>query len=171
MTEARFLQIHTLHSYPGVLLNRDDTGQAKRLAYGGVLRTRISSQCLKWHWRYPDGGPAQGIGTPAREIHALQNLVGFVDSKRSRALVKQEVIGPLRGRFADEILDVVENGFDHGVYGGSSVRVHQALLFGRPELDWLRQEAESISRQAANAEDADERVKSWAANYKQNRSE
>jgi CRISPR system Cascade subunit CasC len=94
--------------------------------------------------------------------------VGFVDSKRSRALVKQEVIGPLRGRFADEILDVVENGFDHVVYGGSSVRVHQTLLFGRPELDWLRQEAESISRQAANAEDADERVKSWAANYKQN---
>jgi len=169
MTEARFLQIHTLHSYPGVLLNRDDTGQAKRLPYGGVLRTRISSQCLKWHWRYPDGSPAQSTGTPAHEIHALQNLAGFVDSKRSRALVKREVIGPLRGSaYADDILDVIENGFDHVIYGESSDRVHQTLLFGRPELDWLRQEAESIARKATNADNADKRVKSWAAKYKQN---
>jgi CRISPR system Cascade subunit CasC len=104
MTDARFLQIHTLHSYPGALLNRDDTGQAKRLPYGGVLRTRISSQCLKWHWRYPDGSPVAEIKTNAREIHALQNLVGFVDSKRSRALVKRDVIGPLRDNFTDDIL-------------------------------------------------------------------
>ena len=168
MTDARFLQIHTLHSYPGVLLNRDDTGQAKRLPYGGVLRTRISSQCLKWHWRYPDGSPVAGIKTPAREIHALQNLAGFVDSKRSRALVKREVIGPLRDRFADDILDVIESGFDRVIYGKSSDRVHQTLLFGRPELDWLRKEAELIARQAADAENADERVQSWAAKYKQN---
>lgn len=168
MTDSRFLQIHTLHSYPGVLLNRDDTGQAKRLPYGGVLRTRISSQCLKWHWRYPDGSPVARIKTPAREIHALQRLAGFVDSKRSRALVKREVIGPLRGNFARDILDVIENEFDHVIYGGSSDRVHQTLLFGRPELDWLRQEAESIAGHAANAEDAEERAKSWAAKYEQN---
>lgn len=34
MTNARFLQIHTLHSYAGALLNRDETGLAKRLADG-----------------------------------------------------------------------------------------------------------------------------------------
>jgi CRISPR system Cascade subunit CasC len=168
MTDSRFLQIHTLHSYPGVLLNRDDTGQAKRLPYGGVLRTRISSQCLKWHWRYPDGSPVAGIKTPVREKHALQKLAGFVDSKRSRALVKHEVIGPLRGNFPDDILDVIENGFDHVIYGGSSDRVHQTLLLGRPELDWLSQEAQSIAGHGANAEDAEERVKSWAAKYEQN---
>ncbi|HUV68561.1 MAG TPA: type I-E CRISPR-associated protein Cas7/Cse4/CasC [Terracidiphilus sp.] len=168
MTDSCFLQIHTLHSYPGVLLNRDDTGQAKCLPYGGVLRTRISSQCLKWHWRYPDGSPVAGIKTPVREKHALQKLAGFVDSKRSRALVKHEVIGPLRANFPDDILDVIENGFDHVIYGESSDRVHQTLLFGRPELDWLRQKAESIAGNAANAEDAEVTVKSWAAQYKQN---
>lgn len=169
MTDARFLQIHTLHSYPGVLLNRDDTGQAKRLPYGGVLRTRISSQCLKWHWRYPDGSPVAEIKTPAREVHALQNLVDFVDSKRSRALVKREVIGPLRGgAYADDILDVIENGFDHVVYGESSDRVHQTLLFGQPELDWLKKEAESIAKQTRDAEIAKKRVKSWAAKYTKN---
>ena len=32
MTIPRFLQIHTLHSYPAALLNRDDSGLAKRHA-------------------------------------------------------------------------------------------------------------------------------------------
>lgn len=48
MKKAKFVQIHTLTSYPAVLLNRDDAGFAKRLPFGGVTRTRISSQCLKY---------------------------------------------------------------------------------------------------------------------------
>ena len=55
MKEARFIQIHTLTSYPAALLNRDDAGFAKRLPFGGATRTRISSQCLKYHWRHNDG--------------------------------------------------------------------------------------------------------------------
>lgn len=51
MNKSRFLQIHTLTSYPATLLNRDDAGFAKRIPFGGVSRTRVSSQCLKYHWR------------------------------------------------------------------------------------------------------------------------
>jgi len=51
---ARFLQIHMLASYPATLLNRDDSGLAKRLPFGDATRTRISSQCLKQHWRTAD---------------------------------------------------------------------------------------------------------------------
>jgi hypothetical protein len=47
MPDARFLQVHTLMAYTAALLNRNDTGLAKRLPYGGAVRTRISSQCLK----------------------------------------------------------------------------------------------------------------------------
>jgi len=50
-----FLQFHTLTSYPGTLLNRDDAGFAKRLPFGGDTRIRVSSQCLKYHWRNFDG--------------------------------------------------------------------------------------------------------------------
>ncbi|MBK1655152.1 type I-E CRISPR-associated protein Cas7/Cse4/CasC [Allochromatium vinosum] len=50
----RFIQIHTLHTYPAALLNRDDAGLAKRLPLGNATRTRISSQCLKYHWRIAD---------------------------------------------------------------------------------------------------------------------
>ncbi|MEW6258303.1 MAG: type I-E CRISPR-associated protein Cas7/Cse4/CasC [Thermodesulfobacteriota bacterium] len=46
-----FLQIHTLVSYPASLLNRDDAGLAKRIPFGNATRLRISSQCLKRHWR------------------------------------------------------------------------------------------------------------------------
>ncbi|WP_419604464.1 type I-E CRISPR-associated protein Cas7/Cse4/CasC, partial [Thiolapillus sp.] len=49
-----FIQIHTLHNYPAALINRDDAGLAKRLPMGDAVRTRISSQCLKRHWRTAD---------------------------------------------------------------------------------------------------------------------
>lgn len=51
MSTPKFLQIHTLTSYPATLLNRDDAGFAKRIPFGGTSRTRVSSQCLKYHWR------------------------------------------------------------------------------------------------------------------------
>jgi CRISPR system Cascade subunit CasC len=51
MIATRFIQIHTLTSWSAVLLNRDDAGMAKRLPYGGAQRLRVSSQCLKRHWR------------------------------------------------------------------------------------------------------------------------
>lgn len=45
------VQVHTLTAYPATLLNRDDAGLAKRIPFGGAERVRISSQCLKKHWR------------------------------------------------------------------------------------------------------------------------
>ena len=62
MIRPRFLQIHTLTSYTAALLNRDDSGLAKRLPYGNALRTRVSSQCLKRHWRI------------AEDPHALREI-------------------------------------------------------------------------------------------------
>ena len=83
MPDARFLQIHTLHGYSAVLLNRDDSGLAKRISYGGAMRTRISSQCLKRHWRTADCA------------HALQAIDGATASIRSRETVTRKVIEPL----------------------------------------------------------------------------
>ena len=60
-----FLQLHTLTSYPASLLNRDDAGFAKRIPFGGAVRTRVSSQCLKKHWRDFKGEDAlAGLGVP-----------------------------------------------------------------------------------------------------------
>lgn len=75
---ARFIQLHTLTSYPAALLNRDDAGFAKRLPFGGATRTRVSSQCLKRHWRSFEGA------------HALRNLASGV-STRSREIFERVV--------------------------------------------------------------------------------
>lgn len=42
-----FVQIHTLRDYSTALQNRGQDGLAKRSIYGGVMRQRISSQCIK----------------------------------------------------------------------------------------------------------------------------
>ncbi|MBU7598913.1 type I-E CRISPR-associated protein Cas7/Cse4/CasC [Streptomyces sp. P38-E01] len=44
---ARFICVSALHTVPFANLNRDDTNSVKTVQFGGVLRTRISSQCWK----------------------------------------------------------------------------------------------------------------------------
>lgn len=154
MTAPRFLQIHTLHSYTAALLNRDDTGQAKRLLYGDASRTRISSQCLKRHWRMAQKDP-----------HALQALTGYVDSFRSRELVTEKVIAPLRGRHPDEVVGALEPAFQKLVYGEKAdkgKKSRQTLLLGEPELKWLTTRAEEIAAASADGKDAEKAVADWA---------
>ncbi len=135
MTTARFLQIHSLHAYSAALLNRDDAGLAKRLPFGGAMRTRISSQCLKRHWRVAD------------DAYALSAIPGAVEAVRSRETVTRMVIGPLRGRFPDEVMDAIEAEFQKAVYGkkGGAKSSRQPLLLGLPEVEYLRREAEKIA--------------------------
>ena len=136
MTTPRFLQIHTLHSYPAALLNRDDSGLAKRMPFGGSVRTRISSQCLKRHWR------------TAQDEFAIHSIVGSTAAIRSRNIVERRVIAPLRGAdgISDEVLAAVGNAFNVGVYGssGATERGRQPLLLGLPEVEHLHQRAAAI---------------------------
>ena len=136
MTTPRFLQIHTLHSYPAALLNRDDSGLAKRMPFGGAVRTRISSQCLKRHWRV------------AQDEFALRSIAGAPEALRSRNVVERKVIKPLRdaNEIDKEILDAVETAFNVGVYGnsGTTESGRQPLLLGLPEVEYLQQKAAAI---------------------------
>ncbi len=134
MTTARFLQIHTLHSYPAALLNRDASGLAKRMPFGDAVRTRISSQCLKRHWRV------------AEDEFALTTIEP--NAVRSRNVVERKVIQPLRdtGDIPNEVTDAVETAFNKGVYGdkGDSESGRQPLLLGLPEVEYLREKAAAI---------------------------
>jgi CRISPR system Cascade subunit CasC len=160
MTSVRFLQIHTLHSYTAALLNRDDSGLSKRLPYGGILRTRISSQCLKRHWRKADNDP-----------HALSSLAGAIDSTRSRELVTKKVFDPLRDKYPEDVLRALEPEFQKAVYGDKADKgkqSRQTLLLGAPELDWLVKEAKQLAITASDAKSAKEAVSKWAATFKEN---
>jgi CRISPR system Cascade subunit CasC len=89
---ARFIQIHTLTPYHASLLNRDDAGFAKRIPFGGATRTRISSQCLKRHWRRHG---LNADNTPdATTMHSLASL-GVEMSVRSREAIGRFVVEPL----------------------------------------------------------------------------
>lgn len=159
MSSPRFLQIHTLHSYSAALLNRDDSGLAKRLPYGGVLRTRISSQCLKRHWRIAEHDP-----------HAFQKLADYVDSFRSRELVTKKVIAPLRGRYPDEVIDAIAIEFQKAVYGdkGAEKKSRQTLLLGEPELGWLAREAERLITGVNDPKTVAKLAGDWAKEMKAN---
>ena len=136
MTTPRFLQIHTLHSYPAALLNRDDSGLAKRMPFGGEVRTRISSQCLKRHWRV------------AEDEFALRNIDGTTSALRSRNIVDRVIMDPLKaaGNYGEDVLDAVGAAFNQGVYGsrGGTEQGRQPLLLGLPEVEHLRQRAAAI---------------------------
>ncbi len=146
MTTPRFLQIHTLHSYPAALLNRDDSGLAKRMPFGDVSRTRISSQCLKRHWRV------------AQDEFALHSIAGSAAALRSRNIVERKVIEPLRaaGGVSEEALLAVQTAFNTGVYGssGATERGRQPLLLGLPEVEFLQQKAADLCAEHANDPDA-----------------
>ena len=139
MSIARFLQIHTLHSYPAALLNRDDSGLAKRMPFGGAVRTRISSQCLKRHWRV------------AKDDFSLHNLAQATSAIRSRNVVEREVIDPLRETdgVSGEVIAAVESAFNIGVYGssGTTETGRQPLLLGRPEVEYLQTKAAAICQE------------------------
>ncbi|MBH2043812.1 MAG: type I-E CRISPR-associated protein Cas7/Cse4/CasC [Comamonadaceae bacterium] len=134
MTLPRFLQIHTLHNYPAALLNRDDAGLAKRLPYGDAIRTRISSQCLKRHWRVAD------------DAFALKNLdvPMAVRSRETPRLIKERL---LEAGVAEPLAQIAVEGLRatglvdkaKDLKGQDALATGQAVLLGYAEIQYLVQ--------------------------------
>jgi CRISPR system Cascade subunit CasC len=148
MTTPKFVQIHTLHSYPGTLLNRDDAGLAKRLPFGGVERLRISSQCLKRHWRMADDGHA---------LAAIDPAIGV--STRSRRIWKVLIQEPLLSEgLPPAAVGTVLAGMQVELYGESKkakaakagkeaeidLERDELVVLGRPEMEYLTEEVRRI---------------------------
>lgn len=66
MTKNLYVDIHVLQTVPSSNINRDDTGAPKTAIYGGVTRSRVSSQSWKRAIRHEfneSGTQVQGIRT------------------------------------------------------------------------------------------------------------
>jgi len=150
MTRPRFVQIHSLASYPGTLLNRDDAGLAKRLPFGGSTRARVSSQALKRKWRFA----GEADHDAARLVpHSLQGL-NVPMGDRSKDVVKHSVLPQaLQGLPAlhetaqaklAEMLNVA-------LYGksGADAKSRQALFFGHPEIAYVQGVARDLAQAAS----------------------
>jgi len=158
----RFIQIHFLTSYPSSLLNRDDAGFAKRVPFGGTVRTRVSSQCLKRHWRTFEGEFS------LRELGDL--------SIRSRITFDRFVVEPLVAEGLDRA--VVEKATEmvmsevlgqsakaakkkaaEDAEGSSSIETGQITVLGKPEVDYLRSVVRDLASGAKSAKDVETRFK------------
>ncbi|AWI74900.1 type I-E CRISPR-associated protein Cas7/Cse4/CasC [Parazoarcus communis] len=144
MQFPRFIQIHTLHNYPAALLNRDDAGLAKRLPLGNAVRTRISSQCLKRHWRVTeDRFSLSNLDVPmAIRSRAIPGLI----SKRMQE----------NGISASLALAAVESMRNAGLLdksgkdkkGEDALKTGQAALMGRAEIDYLVRRCTELAQTA-----------------------
>lgn len=133
MPLPRFIQIHTLHAYPAALLNRDDAGLAKRLPLGDAIRTRISSQCLKRHWRMTDdqfGLSRLDVPMAVRSRVTLELISRRIQDNGIPPELAQAAAEALREA---GLLD--KGGKDKK--GEDALKTGQAVLMGKPEIDYL----------------------------------
>lgn len=124
-----FLQIHTLTSYAPALLNRDDAGLAKRIPFGNAERMRVSSQCLKRHWRL-----------------ALADTLSLPAGIRSRHFFRREVAGRLVADGMDSeaaedltatlVAKLMQKNKDAQAKE-DPLFLKQPVLFGKPEADYF----------------------------------
>ena len=81
----KLIELHILQSFPVSCLNRDDVGAPKTATFGGAIRARVSSQCLK----------------RAIRLHATELQPKLYAANRSR-LFTTEITELLRERVPNE---------------------------------------------------------------------
>lgn len=146
MSLPRFIQIHTLHTYPAALLNRDDAGLAKRLPLGNAVRTRISSQCLKRHWRVTeDQFSLANLDVPmaVRSRSTLELISKRIQENGISAALAQAAAEALRDA---GLLD--KGGKDKK--GEDALKTGQAVLLGKPEIDYLVRRCTELAQSSAD---------------------
>lgn len=131
-----FLQIHTLTSYAAALLNRDDAGLAKRIPFGNAERMRVSSQCLKKHWRDElhrtldlPGGIRSRMFFEREILHRVIDEQGISEDAATKMIVllMKELIT------SKEKTEKVEGKKEKG----NPLHLKQPILLGKPEADFL----------------------------------
>lgn len=172
MSLPRFIQIHTLHNYPAALLNRDDAGLAKRLPLGDKIRTRISSQCLKRHWRVADDHFALAtLGVPM----AVRSRA-FADKIKERLIqeahiseaIAEAVVATLKDAFKKDLDKLIKDAnkakapkksktadAEEGTAEEeTSAQQKQAILLGVKEYEYLFSVCQKVATSATDTKEA-----------------
>jgi CRISPR system Cascade subunit CasC len=170
MKNSHFLQIHFLTHFPASLLNRDDVGLAKRIPLGGATRTRISSQCLKRHWR------------TANDRWSLSSL-DIEMSVRSRYIFSDRIAPRLQGSMSDDMIIAVLQEIRDKLLGKSEksekkkrnqegsedtlekfrnkLKTEQVIVLGNAEIDYIVQVAQEIAQLVKTPDSIKQVVKQW----------
>lgn len=91
MKKPQFIDIHILQTVPPSNINRDDTGSPKTAYFGGVKRSRVSSQAWKKATRdlFPDFLDEANLGT--RTKYAVR-LIAKEATKLDAQIDEQEAL-------------------------------------------------------------------------------
>lgn len=168
--QARFLQIHTLTPYIGVLLNRDDAGQAKRLPLGGTTRGRVSSQCLKRHWRRATGEwSLEQFGDLA--IRSRQTFVKYV----AEPLTNDEGLDPEKVTEATLAIQAELLGESKKAAAKkkaedyvAELKTNQVIVLGHAEVEYVKTLTRALVADAASMKDLKAAVKKLIKDEKPN---
>ncbi|MCU7928141.1 MAG: type I-E CRISPR-associated protein Cas7/Cse4/CasC [Candidatus Thiodiazotropha sp. (ex Dulcina madagascariensis)] len=154
-----FLQMHTLTSFHATLLNRDDAGLAKRIPFGDAPRLRVSSQCLKRHWREAlQDSLALPDGIRSREFFSRVILPGLVEEKGVDDGLARNLIETLMGKL-----------ISGGLEKENPLFMKQPALFGKPEADFfvaLLAECAGAGDEKAAKDLLTERLKTYKKDFK-----
>lgn len=184
-----FLQIHNLTSYHATLLNRDDAGLAKRIPFGDGTRLRVSSQCLKRHWRenlhetvnLPGGlrtrhffereilarlVQEEGVDVETAKPLTL-SLIGLLLQKSDKGDKAAKPEKSKKGKKTqNDQTELFEEESNEAAPEIAGLQVKQPILFGKPEADFL---VKLLKECAAKGEDAEKelqaRLKTGKANF------
>jgi CRISPR system Cascade subunit CasC len=172
-TLPRFIQIHTLHNYPAALLNRDDAGLAKRLPYGDKVRTRISSQCLKRHWRVAeDAHSLASLGVPMaiRSRGFAEKILNTLIEKGVAESVATSLAAAIRDAFKKDLKKLIKDAKSpkkgkgkktdddaeevDGELSTENADQKQAILLGVSEFSYLTKLAEEVAQRVTQPAEA-----------------
>ena len=98
------IEIHAIQNHSPANLNRDDLGAPKTCYFGGVLRSRISSQCLKRSIRMSGEFKQLLGGIRTRQLAKLiaDNVTGKDAKKRAENILKVCGLEPKKTKKQDE---------------------------------------------------------------------
>lgn len=158
----RFLQLNTLTSYKGVLLNRDDLGRAKRLTFGNTSRIRVSSQAAVRRRRTASGPFSLanlGLDMAIRSRRTFEAYI--LDPLTSEHGVDAEVAGKLTETLLNKATNLSAerkakeaNGSDR-----KTGRTNQVTVFGPAEVEFLKGLAVRALEEAGEEAEAVKRLK------------
>lgn len=130
------------------------------MTYGGSIRPRISSRCLKRHWRTAEGP------------HFLVRIKGATEAVRSRDIVTRRIIEPLASPcHVPAVIEALEPSFQKTVYGdtGTKRASRQPLLLGKTEFEYLAAETARLAGASGiDGEAARKAVSAWLTSDRAN---
>ena len=134
---TNFIQIHTLTPMVNVLVNSDDTRQAKRILLNNVPRIRISSQSLKRSWRDYKGP------------NSVTSVAIDAGSTLTRRVISDVLLPEIRDH-SDVVITTSAKIFQSLLHSEKAGASTQMILLGDPEISYLKKDIVEVAEEIKN---------------------